>query len=225
MATGCESQRWGTLADPRPGRGHGDEWIDCVSPHPVDDYLLLSKSVPVIPRHGHLMCSVFCGRRGLKNGQKPLSLKVIFLPSLACRDRSQIIDLHRGSGHRSCSCTVNPENFFFCCCRVSLFPLFLLYSSVAQTLKNVGPLDCKLRLFRRRSLGGKILVAEVMHLLTLNVFSANFRAVLVVALFYFLFFFSFISLLLFFPFFFSVVTSNFFFFFFLSRNSLGVHRD
>ena len=199
MATGCESQRWGTLADPWPGRGHGDEWIDCVgsmraSPHPVDGYLLLSKSVPVIPRYGHQMCSVFCGRRGLKNGQKPL--KDIFLPSLACRDRSQLNDLDRGSGHRSCTCTVNPKNFFllllcqpFYISRVSLFLFFLLYSSVAQTLKNVGPLDCKLRLFRRRSLGGKISVAKVMHLLTLNVFSANFRAVLVVAFFYFLFFF------------------------------------
>ena len=30
MATGCESQRWGTLADPPPGRGPGDQWIDCV---------------------------------------------------------------------------------------------------------------------------------------------------------------------------------------------------
>ena len=64
MATGCEIQRWGTLADPRPGRGHGDEWNDCVgsmsaSPRPVDDHLFLSKSVPVIPRYGHQMYSVF----------------------------------------------------------------------------------------------------------------------------------------------------------------------
>ena len=64
MATGCERKRWGTLADPRPDRGHGDEWINCVgsmsvSRRPVNDYLLLSKSVPVIPRYGHQMCSVF----------------------------------------------------------------------------------------------------------------------------------------------------------------------
>ena len=99
---------------------------------------------------------------------------------------------------------------------------FLLYSSVAQTLKKVGPLDCKLRLLRRRSLGDKISVAEVMHLLTLNVFSANFRVVLVVVAFLFYFFFiHFLSYFLF-PFFFSVVTSNFFFF---SRNSFGVHLD
>ena len=115
-----------------------------------------------------------------------------------------------------------PQELFCCCCcccccccvsrsRFHEFPFsfFLLYSSVAQTLKNVGSLDCKLHLFRRRSLGGKISVAEVMHLLTLNVFSANFRVVLVVAFFLFFFFHSF-SLLL---------------FFFLSRNSLGVHLD
>ena len=149
MATGCESQRWGTLGDPRPGRGHGDEWIDCVgsmraSPHPVDDYLLLSKSVPVICRYGHQMCSVFCGRRGLKNGQKPL--KVIFLPSLACRDRSQLIDLDRGSGHRSCTCTVNPKNFFllllcqpFYISRVSLFLFF--FSCIVALHKHWRMLD------------------------------------------------------------------------------------
>ena len=110
-----------------------------------------------------------CGRRGLKNMQKPL--RVIFFPSLACHDRTQIIDLDRGSGHRSCTCTVNPKNFFFVVVSAVLhstsFPFsffFLLYSSVAQTLKNVGPLDCNLRLLRRRSLGDKISVAEVMHL-------------------------------------------------------------
>ena len=122
------------------------------SPRPVDDYLLLSKSVPVIPRYGHQMCSVFLWETWLENRQKPL--RVIFLPSLACRDRSQIIDLDRGSGHRSCTCTVNPKNFFFLLLcqpfyisRVSLFLFFFSPdSSVAQTLKNVEPLDCKFRL-------------------------------------------------------------------------------
>ena len=90
MATGCESQRWGTLADPRPGQGHGDEWIDCVgsmtaSPHPVDDYLLLSIKVcasDTLVRTPNVL-SLLVGRRGLKNRQKPL--RVIFLSSLACR--------------------------------------------------------------------------------------------------------------------------------------------
>ena len=85
MATGCESQRWGTLADPRPGRGHGDEWTDCVgsmsaSPHCVDDYLLLSKSVPVIPRYGHQMYSVFLWETWLEKQAET----IFFLPNLAC---------------------------------------------------------------------------------------------------------------------------------------------
>ena len=188
------------------------------SPRPVDDYLLLSKSVPVIPRYGTKCAPSSCGRRGLKNRQKPL--RVIFLPSLACRDRSQIIDLDRRSGHRSCTCTVNPKNFFVVVVGVSAvlhftsfpFSFFSPDSSVAQTPKNVEPLDCKFRLLRRRSLGGKISVSEVMHLLTLNVFPVNFRVVFVVAFFSFSFFFiHFLSYFLFF-FLFSVVTSNFFFF-------------
>ena len=128
---------------------------------------------------------------------------------VACR--SQIIDQdrYRGSGHRSCTCTVNqlrepPKLFLFCFVSRSTFhelPLFFFFfPSVvalhAQTLKNVGPLDCKFRLLRRRSLlsvGGKISVAEVMHLLTLNVFAANFRMVLV-AVTFFSFFFSVVNL-------------------------------
>ena len=78
------------------------------------------------------------------------------------------------------------------------FSFFSPDSSVAQTLKNVEPLDCKFHLLRRRSLGGKISVSEVMHLLTLNVFPVNFRVVLVVAFFPFSFSFSFIFSLTFF---------------------------
>ena len=168
-------------------------------------------------------CAPFfsCGGRGLKIRQKPL--RVIFLPILACRDQSQIIDdLDRGSGHRSFTCTVNPKNSFLVVVSAVLhftsFPFsffFLLYSSVAQTLKNVGPLDCKLRLLRRRSqlsLGGKISVAEVKHLLTLNVLSANYRVVLVVVAFFFSFFFSFIFSLPFFSFLFLCGDFELFFF-------------
>ena len=78
----------------------------------------------------------------LKNGQK--LLKVIFLPSLACRDRSQLIDLDRGSGHRSCTCTVNPKNFFllllcqpFYISRVSLF----FFSCIVALHKHWRMLD------------------------------------------------------------------------------------
>ena len=56
-----------------------------------------------------------------------------------------------------------PANVFLFCepfyiSRVSLFFFSLLYSSVAQALMNVGSLDCKLRLLRRRwiFLGGNI---------------------------------------------------------------------
>ena len=217
MATGCESQRWGTLADPRPGRGHGDEWIVCVgsirraSPHPVDDYLLLSKSVPVIPRYGHQICSVFLWETWLK---KRAETTEGYLPSEL--GMSRLITDHRSLSRVRASFLYmhcEPKNFFCSCCCVSrstfhefpFFCFFLLYSSVAQTLKKVGPLDCKLRLLRlrRRSLGGKISVAEVMHLLTLKVFSANFRVVLVVVPFLF-YFFSFIFSLTFFFLYFSL---------------------
>ena len=164
-------------------------------------------------------CAPFfsCGGRGLKNRQKPL--RVIFLPSLACRDQSQIIDLDRGSGHRSCTCTMNPKNSFFLLLllcqpfyisQVSLFLFFSPHSSVAQTLKNVGPLDSKLRLLRRRSqlsLGGK---PRGGHALvdferSLSELSCGFSC----CCFSFFFFFSFTFSL---PFFFSVVTLNFSFF-------------
>ena len=111
-----------------------------------------------------------------------------------------------------------PPKLFFCCCCVSRstfheFPFSFLFSpdsSVAQTLKNV---DCKFRLLRRRSLGGKISVSEVMHLLTLNAFPVNFRVVLVVAFFLFFFFHSFSLLLSFFLSFFCGDFEPFFFFF------------
>ena len=197
MATGCESRRWGTLADPRPARGHGDDWIDCVgsmsaSPRPVDDYLLLSKSVPVIPRYGHQMCSVFLWETWLEQAETTEG----YLSSELGMSRS--ITDHRSRSRVRASFLYmhcEPQELFFVVVSAVLhftsfpFSFFLLYSSVAQTLKNVGPLDCKLRLLRRRSLGDKISVAEVMHLLTLNVFSANFRVVLVVVAFFYSFFF------------------------------------
>ena len=205
MATGCESQRWGTLADPRPGRGHGDEWIDCVgsmsaSPHPVDDYLLLSKSAPVIPRYGHQMYAVFLWETWL---EKQTETTEGYLSSE--RGMSRLITDHRARSRVWASFLYmhcEPQEFFVvvvvsAVLHFTSFPLsffFLLYSRVPQTLKNVGPLDCNLRLLRRRSLGGKISVAGVMHLLTLNVFSANFHVVLVVVAF-FLFSFFFIHFL------------------------------
>ena len=129
----------------------------------------LSKSVPMIPRYGHQMCSVLLvGDVAWKTGRNHWGLSSSEL-GVACR--SQIIDLdrYRGSGHRSCTCTVNPKTFLFCFVSRSSFhefPFFsfFFFSSVvalhAQTLNNVGPLDCKFRLLRRRSLLVFILVAK-----------------------------------------------------------------
>ena len=96
------------------------------SPHCVDDYLLLSKSVPVIPRYGHQMYSVFLWETWLEKQAET----IFFLPNLACRDRSQIIDLDRGPGHRS----VNPKNFFFVVAAVlhfTSFPFSFFFSPVS----------------------------------------------------------------------------------------------
>ena len=167
----------------------------------------------------------FCEERGLKNRQEPLK-KAIFLPRLANTDHWS-----RSRVRASFPCTVNPVDFFLFCqpfyiSRVSLFLFFfLVYSSVAQTRKNVGPLDCKLCLLRRRSisLSGKTSVAEFMHLI-LNVFSTNW-ACFRVCFFYLLlllllplFFYSihFLSLFL-------SLSGDFEQLFFVRRNSLGFH--
>ena len=62
------------------------------------------------------------------------------------------------------TCTVNPANFFFFCQALSRFAfheipflVFLLFSSVSQTLKNVWPVDCMLRLLRRRGAAVELL--------------------------------------------------------------------
>ena len=147
----------------------------------------------------------------------------------ACRDRSQIIDLDRGSGHRSCTCTVNLKNFFLLLCQPFYnfmsfsFFFFLLYSSVAQTLKNVGPLDCNLRLrFGDAPLAARFRSRRSCTCWLWTFSQRTFVRFLIVFVPFFIFFFSFIfSLTFFFPFFFSVVTSNFL----LWVESLGVHLD
>ena len=145
MATGCESQRWGTLADPQPGRGHGDEWIDCVgslsaSPRPVDDCLLLPKSVPVIPHYGHQMRSIFLWETWL---EKQAETTKGYLSSelaawhVAIDHRSSISIV--GSGHRSCTCTVNPNNFFLLLCRpfyISRVSLYHFFSCIVALHKH-----------------------------------------------------------------------------------------
>ena len=148
----------------------------------------------------------------MKNEQKPLRVIFFELGKVSMsitnhRTRSRV----RASFF--CTCIVNPANFFLFCqpfyiSRVSLFLFFsLLYSRVAQTLKNVGPLDCKLSLLRRRSisLGGKISVVEFMHLTFSLQTQQTFLWFWLLLL---LFFIHFLSL----SFFFSVVSSNIFFF-------------
>ena len=117
MATGCESQRWGTLADPRPGRGHGDEWIDCVSAAwgPV---LILSKII----FYCRSLCQwslgmdtkcapSSCGRCHLKTGRNHWGLSFFRAWHVAIDHRSSISIA--GPGIVLVTCTVNPKNFFF----------------------------------------------------------------------------------------------------------------
>ena len=188
----------------------------------------------MIPRYGHQMCFVFLWETWLEKQAETSKGYLNYLSSELGMSRSMTgIDLDRGSGNRSFTCTVIPKNFFCCCCvgrsTFNEFPFFFFFSfsCIVALHKHWRILDhltvSSAGLLRRLSLGGKISVAEVMHLLTINVFSANFRVVLVVVAF-FLFFFSFIfSLTFFFP---SFSSGDFeLFFFFLSRNNLGVHLD
>ena len=137
MATGCENRRWETLSDPRPGRGHNDQWIDCVGSMSADS------SCPTIIFHCRSlsldvdtkMLHHFCKERGLKNRQKPLG----YLSS-ELRKLSMLITDHRSRSRVRasffCTCTVNPANFFLFCqplpyiSRVSPF-CFFLFSIVA----------------------------------------------------------------------------------------------
>ena len=156
----------------------------------------LSKSVPMIPRHGHQMCTVLLvGDVAWKTGRNHWGLSFFLARrGMSITDyrsrsiswvRASFLYMHREPPKLVLFCSVSRSTFHE-------FPFFFFFSSSvvalhAQTLNNVGPLDCKFRLLRRRpllSLGGKISVAEVMHLLTLNVFAANFRVVLVVVTFF-----------------------------------------
>ena len=165
----------------RPAAGPGSQrWVDrlCRQHERQSSSCWRSSfSVPVIPRYGHQMYSVFLWETWL---EKQAETTKAYLSSELGMSRS--ITDHRSRLWVRAPVLVHalwtPRTFFLLLCqpfyisRVSLFLFFFLRytcSSVAQTLKNVGPLDCNLRLLRRRSLGGKISVAEVMHLLTLNV--------------------------------------------------------
>ena len=143
MATGCERQRWGTLADPRPGRGHGDEWIDMCRQHErgvlllSDDYLSLSsRSLPVIPRCGHQLRSVlFLWRTWL---EKQAETTEGYLSSELGMSRS--IKDHRSRSRVRASFLYmhcEPQELFCCCCccvsrsTFHKFPFFIVSSIVA----------------------------------------------------------------------------------------------
>ena len=225
MGTGCESRRWGTLADQRPCLGHGD-----ISGLTVGGMSVESSSCPTIICHCRSLChwSLYvdtkyapffsiCSMRTVawKTGR-------IFLRAWQTSMSVQIVDLDRGSGHRSFVHVVlwTPRTFS-CFDSRSTFHEFrfisLLYSSVARTLKNVGPLDCKLRLLRRWpiSLASKFSFGEFMHLMfslqTQRTFVCFFLLLL-------LFVFSFIDFLSLFHF-----LCGDFEEFFVGRNSLRVH--
>ena len=104
----------------------------------------------------------------MKNMQKPL--RVFFLSLATKHVDHKSSNSNSGPGIVLLYMYCEPCELFLVLSAVLhfTFPFFFFFSpsSVAQTLKNFGPLDCKLRLLRRRSisLGGKISVAEFMHL-------------------------------------------------------------
>ena len=218
----------------RPAAGPGSRrWVDRLRRqhegrvlHLSDDYLSLSKSASDPSMWTpNVLRSFLVGAVAWKTDRNHWGLSFFRAWHVAINHRSSISIA--GPSIVLVHALWTPRTLFFvvvvsAVLHFTSFPFFfffLLYSSVAQTLKNVGPLDCKLRLLRRRSqhsLGGMISVAEVMHLLTLNmlnVLSANYRVVLVVVAFFFLFFFhSFSFFVSFFPLFSLWWLRTFFFF-------------
>ena len=139
MATGCESQRWGTLADRgRAGVTEMSGSTVSAASAPVlalsMNYLLLSKTVPVIPRYGHQMCSVFLWKTWLEKQAE--TAKGYFSSELGM---SRSITDHRSRSrvlawflYMHCE---PQEQFFCCCCCVSRstfheFLFFFFFSPV-----------------------------------------------------------------------------------------------
>ena len=91
MATGCESRRWGTLSDQRPGRGHSDQWLCRQHERRVRPARQLSFTAEVCANDPSMwtpnILRSFYEERGLNNRQN-LSSE---LGRLACRYRSSIL--------------------------------------------------------------------------------------------------------------------------------------
>ena len=215
MATGCRSAA---------GPGSRRSMVRLCRQHELrvlvlsDDYVSLSKSVPVIPRCGHQMCSLFFREeRGLKNRQKPL--RFIFRPSLADRSRSRV----RASF--LCTWTVNPAYFFLFChpLYISRVSLFFFLSSTVALHKHWRMLDhltasSAAACFgvRSISLGGKISSRTWRFLYKLSELSCGFCC----CCFFFIFFQLFFLYLSF-----SLWWLRTLFLWVENYNSLGVHVD
>ena len=96
---------------------------------------LLSKSVPVIPRYGTKCAPSSCGRRGLKNRQKPLTKALSFFRAwhVAIDHRSSISIA--GPGIVPVHALWTPPNFFCCCVSRSTFhefPFFFFFWNFEQ---------------------------------------------------------------------------------------------
>ena len=158
----------------------------------------LSKFVPMIPRYGHQMCSVLLvGDVAWKTGRNHWGLSFF-----RARRGMSITDyrsrsINRGSGHRSCTvCTVNPQNLFCFVLSAVLhftsftsFPFFSFFFLLCSSVACTNTEECWTT-WLQVPLASSTVVARFRSrrscrdLLTLNVFAANFRVVLVVVTFF-----------------------------------------
>ena len=194
-----------------------------LSPPPVNDYLSLSKaarasdwwSLDVVTRFAPLFL------RGLWLEKHAETTKAFLLPRLAkqgCRYHRSSISV-AGPGIVLLYMCCEPRERFLVLSAVLLFTSFhFSFSSIAQTLKNVGPLDCKLRLDGRRSNPLAASFRSRSSCTWLWTFSLQTqRAFVFLHCCFCCFFSSFLYLFSLSLSFFSVVT------FFVRRNSLGLH--
>ena len=139
IAMGSIHQNGDRLREPkvgdthRPAAGPGSRrWVDRLCRQHErrvlvlsDDYLSLSKSASDLSMWTPNVLRSFL----VKNRPKPW--RVIFLPSLACRDQSQIIDLDCGSRASFLYIHCEPQELLFCRCvsrsTFHKFPFFFFY--------------------------------------------------------------------------------------------------
>ena len=161
MATGCESRRWGTTQSQTRGRAgvtanSGLTVLAAWAPT-RPSVRWLSFTAEVCPSMWKPICSVlFVWIRSVawKTGRNYWRLSFFRASQTEHVDHRSSISI-AGPGINLLYMYCEPRKLFLVLSaaaihfsRVSFFCFFflfsLLYSSVAQTLKNVGPLDCKL---------------------------------------------------------------------------------